>query len=173
VNRIEGLRIKEKARGPWAKVPFFFPLSNQNREGGGRGHGRPAGAPAGGSSRGGGRGAGQNGEGTRGFFPRAHLGLEGTVEAARRRAEGGGGANGGGAVVLGEEARGCSISVRCGEVVVVPALNRRRRLVWGGEKIFPTRPPASSGFFSKSGRILAATGDATARAGTGQLVQGS
>jgi hypothetical protein len=93
------------------------------------------------------------------------------VEAAQRRAEGGGGANGGGAVVLGEPARECSISVRCGEVVVVPALNRRHRSVWGGGRFFPARPPASSGSFSNSGRLLAATGNATARDGTGQLVQ--
>jgi hypothetical protein len=70
VNRIkEGLRIKEKASGPWAKVPFFFPPSKQNREGGGRGHGRPAGVPAGGSSRGGGRGQGEKEEGGEGVLP--------------------------------------------------------------------------------------------------------
>jgi hypothetical protein len=64
------------------------------------------------------------------------LGYSARWRRLRGRAEGGGGANGGGAVVLGEQAQGCSISVRCGEVVVVPALNRRRRSVWGGEKIF-------------------------------------
>jgi hypothetical protein len=103
------------------------------------------------------------------------LGYSARWRRLRGRAEGGGGANGGGAVVLGEQAQGGSISVRCGEVVVVPALNRRRRSVWGGEKIFPASPPASSGFFSKSGRILAATGDATARYGStcaGELGRG-
>jgi hypothetical protein len=94
------------------------------------------------------------------------------VEVARRRAEGGGGANGGGAVVIGKPAQGGLLAVRCGEVVVVPALNRRRRSVRGGEIFSPARPPASSGSFANSGRLLAATGDATARSGTSQRVQG-
>jgi hypothetical protein len=54
---------REKVRGFLAKPPFFFPLSIQNREGGGRGMAGRSGVPAGGSSRGGDRGAGENGEG--------------------------------------------------------------------------------------------------------------
>jgi hypothetical protein len=50
----------------------------------------------------------------------------------RGRAEGGGGATGGGAALLGEQAQGCSSLVRCGEVVVVPSLNRRPEAVRGG-----------------------------------------
>jgi hypothetical protein len=169
-----GGKKEERSGGFWQNRPSSSPsrFRTEREEGAAwpAGQGCPPAAPAAAAT-------GEQGKterGTRGFFPRAHLGLEGTVEAARRRAEGGGGANGGGAVVLGEQARECSISVRCGEVVVVPALNRRRRSVWGGGRFFfPARPPASSGFFSKSGRALAATGDATARAGTGQLVQES
>jgi hypothetical protein len=76
MNRIGGeLRITEKARGPWAKVPFFFPPSKQNREGGGAGmagrQGCPPAAPAAAA-------AGDKGKrkrGARGSYPRAHLGL--------------------------------------------------------------------------------------------------
>jgi hypothetical protein len=107
---------------------------------------------------------GKSERGTRGSLPRTHLGPRRLEEAVwRRRSEGGGGAKGGGAVG-GRGARQCSIGAVWGDGEVVAALNRRRRSVWGGEKIFPARSPASSGFFSKSGRTPAATGDATARA---------
>jgi hypothetical protein len=76
VNRIrEELRIKEKARGPWAKVPFFFPPRNRTEREGGAGmagrQGYPPAAPAAAA-------AGDKGKrkrGARGSYPRAHLGL--------------------------------------------------------------------------------------------------
>jgi hypothetical protein len=51
---------------------------------------------------------GKSERGTRGSFPRAHLGLECMVEAAPREVSGAAAALGGdGAVVLGEEGRRC------------------------------------------------------------------
>jgi hypothetical protein len=108
----------------------------------------------------------------RGTYSRAHLELLRTVEAVPRGGRGRRrrywwrrrGAR--------RAAQGCSVLVRCGEVVVVSSLNRRRRSVRGRGDIFPARPPASSGSFANSGRLPAATGDATARSGTGQRVQG-
>jgi hypothetical protein len=59
---------RRKGQGFLAKPPFFFPLSIQNREGGGRGMAGRSGVPAGGSSRGGGQGQGEKEEGGEGVL---------------------------------------------------------------------------------------------------------
>jgi hypothetical protein len=135
-------KIKGKHGGSWQKC-HLLPPSNQNREGGGAGmagwQGRPPAAPAAAA-------AGEQGKterGTRGFFPRAHLGLECTVEAAPREGSDAAAALGGdGAVVLGEEGRRCceTAVVRCSETGRPSAL-----FIGGGwrfgEEIFPRRAP--------------------------------
>jgi hypothetical protein len=143
VNRIGGLRIREKARGPWAKLPFFSPPSKQNREGGGAGMagrlGYPPAAPAAAA-------AGDKGKrkrGARGSYSRAHLGLSCTVEAAPRESSGAAAAlGGGGAVVLGEEGRRCceTVVVKCSEPgrPSAPFIGGGRRF---GVEIFLRRAP--------------------------------
>jgi hypothetical protein len=94
VNRVrEGLRIKIKARGLWAKAPFFFPRSRTG-EGGRGGLGRRRAAASQGSAAAGDRG--ETERGPRGSQPRAHLGLGLLVEVAPRRGLGGGAIGGGG-----------------------------------------------------------------------------
>jgi hypothetical protein len=56
----------------------------------------------------------------------------------------------------------CSIAVWCGEGVVVPALNRRRRLVWGGD--ISGEAAGELGLLLEVRPDSATTGDATARA---------
>jgi hypothetical protein len=80
----------------------------------------------------------------------------------RGRAEGGGGATGGGAAVLEERAQGCSVLVRCGEVVVVSSLNRWPEAVRGGED-FSRRDRRRARVPSRTPAGFAATNDGTAR----------
>jgi hypothetical protein len=72
VNRVrEGLRIKRKARGLWAKVPFFLPRSRTG-EGGRGGLGPAAGGGIQGPVAAGDRG--KRKRGARASYSRAHLG---------------------------------------------------------------------------------------------------
>jgi hypothetical protein len=90
VNRIkEGLRIKEKARGLWAKVPFFLPRFRTG-EGGRGGLGPAAGGGIQGLAAAGDRG--KRKRGARACHSRAHLG-QGLLEGVppRQGAAGGGG----------------------------------------------------------------------------------
>jgi hypothetical protein len=169
------VRRKRGRAGALGKIapPFIPYLAHKQRQGKGSRAGPRSGgraAPPPGPTAAGGRG--KRRRRARAFHPRAHPRQERREAADRRRTEGGGGANGGGAVELRERLCDSSKAVWCGEGVVVAALNRRRRSVWG-EEIFPARSPASSGSFSKSGWTPAATGDAMARAAAVNLVQGS
>jgi hypothetical protein len=114
----------------------FLPLESEQRGRGGAGTvGRQGRPPAVLSMAAAGE-WGKSERGTRGSLPRTHLGPRRLEEAVwRRRSEGGGGAKGGGAVG-GRGARQCSIGAVWGEGVVVVALNRRRRSVWGGRRYF-------------------------------------
>jgi hypothetical protein len=64
--------------------------------------------------------------------------------------------------VLGEQAQGGSILVWCGEVVVVPSLNRRPEAVREGE-IFSRRDRRRARVPSQTPAGFAATNDGTAR----------
>jgi hypothetical protein len=104
VNRVrKGLRIKRKARGLWAKVPFFLPRSRTG-EGGRGGLGPAAGGGIQGPAAAGDRGKGRGGRGL--ATPVLTLVRDGLRRCLRGKGRPavevcGGGANGGVAVRLG------------------------------------------------------------------------
>jgi hypothetical protein len=103
--------IRRKVRGVLAKPPLL-PLPRSRTEKGGLGSGHSGGrAPAALAAAAAGERSNTE-RGTRGSYPRAHLGPRRREEADwRRRSEGGGGARGGSAVVLREAA---DARLRCG-----------------------------------------------------------